>query len=154
MSSQSQWDRIEELGWELRQARKRIAELEAEVAGYKKLAQETRDATGERTVVIGVFGGNEIRIFSHSEDREIAFAQELARWWKLIHETAKHILESDTLQFEAAKARAEEREAIVGMLCKDRDAVLRDDTSKHNTAAVLLDLVHRIQSRAQEGSDG
>jgi hypothetical protein len=57
------------------------------------------------------------------------------------------------LEAEVAKARAEEREAIVGMLHRERDAVLLDAAHKHNTAAVLLDIMGRIEHSAQDASD-
>lgn len=64
----------------------RIAELERECAGYK-MALEAADKAGCTVIVVHDERAS-IRIYGPNKDREIAFAEQVARWFKLVHMVA------------------------------------------------------------------
>lgn len=65
----------------------RIAELERECAGYKQ-ALQAADKAG-CTVIVVSDDRETIRIFGPNQEREQAFAEQIARWFKLVNVVAE-----------------------------------------------------------------
>ena len=89
----------------------RIDFLEREVAGYQRIAKEAMDAEG-KTVVILVQNGGEMRCYGPTPERELAFAETVARWLKLldvvscdlmVEDAKKHLASITTKLGEIAK---------------------------------------------------
>ena len=74
-------------------------------------------------------------------------------WAEMRRRIAELELELNTLDNVRSTAVAEERRAIVEMLHRERDAVLLSDAPPRNTAAVLMNLMGRIEQRGKEASD-
>lgn len=69
----------------------REQELTLELERYKNLAKEAMETDGKTVVHVYKSDGGEIKVFSDTPQREQAFAETLARWWKLLHVTSSHI---------------------------------------------------------------
>lgn len=69
-----------------------IAFLRREVAGYQRIAKEAAEMEGGTVVLLAVEGGAELRIYGPTPDREQAFAETVARWFKVVGVTTDCLL--------------------------------------------------------------
>lgn len=110
----------------------RIAHLEREVDGYRRLAKEASDTNG-KTVVVLEWCGTEMRVFGETPQREKAFAEILAKYM-----TDTAIVPAFIRVTEAAR----HRQALLGANRKRPDAFLIDCDQQLVTLFEVVETSH------------